>query len=89
MLFRSMLAVSAHWGELPPREQQILIMDFGEGLTQAQIGRRLGISQMHVSRLRSRALGHLRARLHGPEPRPVPGLARRQDSVRHPTMITA
>ena len=28
-----MLAVSAHWGELPPREQQILIMDFGEGLT--------------------------------------------------------
>ena len=84
-----MLAVSAHWGELPPREQQILIMDFGEGLTQAQIGRRLGISQMHVSRLRSRALGHLRARLHGPEPRPVPGLARRQDSGRHPTMITA
>ena len=84
-----MLAVSAHWGELPPREQQILIMDFSDGLTQAQIGQRLGISQMHVSRLRSRALGHLRARLHGPEPRPVPGLARRQDSDRHPTMITA
>ena len=84
-----MLAVSAHWGELPPREQQILIMDFGEGLTQAQIGQRLGISQMHVSRLRARALGRLRARLHGPEPRPVPGLARRQDPDRHPTMITA
>ena len=58
-----MQAVSAHWGELPPREQQILIWDFGDGLTQAQIGRRLGISQMHVSRLRARALGHLRARL--------------------------
>jgi RNA polymerase sigma-B factor len=84
-----MLAVSAHWGELPPREQQILIMDFGDGLTQAQIGQRLGISQMHVSRLRARALGHLRARLHGPEPRPVPGLARRQEPDRHPTMITA
>ena len=84
-----MHAVSAHWGELPPREQQILIMDFGDGLTQAQIGQRLGISQMHVSRLRARALGHLRARLHGPEPRPVPGLARRQDPDRHPTMITA
>ena len=48
-----MLAVSAHWGELPPREQQILLMDFNDGLTQAQIGQRLGISQMHVSRLRS------------------------------------
>jgi RNA polymerase sigma-B factor len=85
----SMLAVSAHWGELPPREQQILIMDFGEGLTQAQIGQRLGISQMHVSRLRTRALGRLRTRLFGPEPRPVPGLARRQGPDRHPTMITA
>jgi RNA polymerase sigma-B factor len=66
-----MHAVSAHWGELPPREQQILIMDFGDGLTQAEIGQRLGISQMHVSRLRARALGRLRARLLGPEPRPV------------------
>jgi RNA polymerase sigma-B factor len=66
-----MHAVSAHWGELPPREQQILIMDFGDGLTQAQIGQRLGISQMHVSRLRARALGRLRARLFGPEPRPA------------------
>ena len=70
-----MHAVSAHWGELPPREQQILIMDFGDGLTQAQIGQRLGISQMHVSRLRARALARLRARLFGPEPRPVPALA--------------
>jgi RNA polymerase sigma-B factor len=84
-----MLAVSAHWGELPPREQQILIMDFADGLTQAQIGQRLGISQMHVSRLRARALGRLRARLFGPEPRPVPGPTRRQDPDRHPTMITA
>jgi RNA polymerase sigma-B factor len=84
-----MLAVSAHWGELPPREQQILIMDFGEGLTQAQIGQRLGMSQMHVSRLRARALGYLRARLVGPEPRPISGLARRRDPDRHATMITA
>jgi RNA polymerase sigma-B factor len=83
-----MHAVSAHWGELPPREQQILIMDFGDGLTQAQIGQRLGISQMHVSRLRARALGRLRARLYGPEPRPVPALAGRQDPDRHPTMVT-
>ena len=71
----SMHAVAAHWGELPPREQQILIMDFQGNMTQAQIGVRLSISQMHVSRLRAHALGHLRARLLGPEPRQVPGRA--------------
>jgi RNA polymerase sigma-B factor len=69
----SMHAVAAHWGELPPREQQILIMDFQGNMTQAQIGLRLSISQMHVSRLRAHALGHLRARLLGPEPRQIPG----------------
>jgi RNA polymerase sigma-B factor len=84
-----MHAVSAHWGELPPREQQILIMDFGDGMTQAQIGQELHISQMHVSRLRTRALGHLRARLLGPEPSPVLRLARRQEPVPRPAMISA
>ena len=58
-----MNAVAAHWGELPRREQDILLMDFRGDMTQAQIGRQLGISQMHVSRLRARALGYLRARL--------------------------
>ena len=72
-----MHAVAAHWGELPSRERQILIMDFRDGMTQAQIGQRLCISQMHVSRLRTRALGHLRARLLGPEPRPIAGAAMR------------
>ena len=73
----SMLAVASHWGELSPREQQILIMDFRGGMTQTQIGQRLRISQMHVSRLRARALGHLRARLLGPELRTAPGPVRR------------
>ena len=68
----SMHAVAAHWGELPPREQQILIMNFHGGLSQTQIGQRLHISQMHVSRLRAHALGHLRARLLGPEPHAIP-----------------
>ncbi len=58
-----MNAVATHWGELPPREQKILLMDFYSDLPQTEIGRRLGISQMHVSRLRARALGHLRSRL--------------------------
>ena len=85
----SMHAVATHWGELPSREQEILIMDFRGGMTQAQIGQQLRISQMHVSRLRAHALGHLRARLLGPEPRPVPGAARRRHPDRHTTMITA
>ena len=46
-----MQAVAAHWGELPARERQILIMDFRGGMTQTQIAQRLRISQMHVSRL--------------------------------------
>ncbi|MFF5454106.1 sigma factor-like helix-turn-helix DNA-binding protein, partial [Streptomyces sp. NPDC012950] len=33
---------------------------FGEELTQAEIGRRIGLSQMQVSRLLTRVLGELR-----------------------------
>jgi len=58
-----MRAVAAHWGELPPREQRILLMRFHQDMTQAQIGQQLGISQMHVSRLCAHALGYLRQRL--------------------------
>jgi RNA polymerase sigma-B factor len=59
-------AVSAHWRELPAREQRILTMRFYGNLTQAEIGERLGISQMHVSRLLARALDYLREQLLGP-----------------------
>jgi RNA polymerase sigma-B factor len=62
-----MEAVTAHWGELPTREQRILLLRFYGNLTQAEIGERLGISQMHVSRLLARALSYLRARLSGNE----------------------
>jgi RNA polymerase sigma-B factor len=58
-----MEAVATHWRELPEREQRILVMRFYGNLTQAEIGTRLGISQMHVSRLLARALSHLRSRL--------------------------
>jgi RNA polymerase sigma-B factor len=46
---------------LPPREQMILHLRFFEGLTQSEIAGRLGISQMHVSRLLARSLAQLRA----------------------------
>lgn len=62
----SMRAIATHWGELPHREQKILILRFRSGMTQAQIGKQLGISQMHVSRLLAHALGYLRSRLAGP-----------------------
>jgi RNA polymerase sigma-B factor len=61
-----MESVAAHWGELPRREQKILLLRFYGDLTQAEIGERLGISQMHVSRLLAHALAHLRRRLVGP-----------------------
>jgi RNA polymerase sigma-B factor len=49
--------------ELPGRERAILVMRFYGNLTQAQIGERVGISQMHVSRLLARTLASLRERL--------------------------
>jgi RNA polymerase sigma-B factor len=64
-----MEAVAAHWAELPRREQRILMMRFYGDMTQAEIGRSLGISQMHVSRLLAHALGLLRQRIASPAPR--------------------
>jgi len=61
-----MTAVNTHWEELPEREQRILVMRFYGNLTQTEIGDRLGISQMHVSRLLTRALAHLRNQLTEP-----------------------
>ncbi|MGV2915206.1 RNA polymerase sigma factor SigF [Streptomyces alfalfae] len=46
--------------ELPERDREILRLRFAEELTQSQIGERLGVSQMQVSRLLSRTLGSLR-----------------------------
>ena len=45
---------------LSPRERTIVYMKFYRGLSQTNIAKRLGISQMHVSRLQRHALGKLR-----------------------------
>ena len=58
-------SVWAHWGDLPVREQRLLMMRFYGNMTQAEIGERLGISQMHVSRLLAGALGYLREHVLG------------------------
>jgi RNA polymerase sigma-B factor len=54
-------AVSDAWADLPAREREIVRLRFAEDLTQREIGERVGISQMHVSRLLRRALDRLQA----------------------------
>jgi RNA polymerase sigma-B factor len=50
------VAVSEMLSVLPDREQNIVYLRFFEGLTQSEIAERVGISQMHVSRLLARSL---------------------------------
>lgn len=45
---------------LPEREQRIIAMRFFDNLTQSQIAEKIGISQMHVSRLLAKSLSQLR-----------------------------
>ncbi len=51
---------------LPERHRVVLTLRFFENLTQTEIAKRIGCSQMHVSRLLSQALGTLRS--HACEP---------------------
>ncbi len=48
---------------LPERERQVLLLRFFESMTQTQIAERVGISQMHVSRLLAKSLARLRDQL--------------------------
>ncbi|MGQ0843180.1 MAG: SigB/SigF/SigG family RNA polymerase sigma factor [Sporichthyaceae bacterium] len=50
--------------DLSERERHILQLRFGEDLTQAEIGQRLGYSQMHISRILAQTFAKLRAGLH-------------------------
>lgn len=52
--------VSAMLSLLPPRSREILRLRFVEDLSQSQIAARLGLSQMHISRLLAQALRVLR-----------------------------
>ena len=58
-------SVWAHWDDLPERQQKLLMMRFYGNMSQAEIGERLGISQMHVSRLLAAALDYLRDQIMG------------------------
>ncbi len=51
---------------LAPRERTIVRMRFYENMTQAQIAERVGISQMHVSRLLAKSLAQMRTTMAEP-----------------------
>ncbi|MFC0843157.1 SigB/SigF/SigG family RNA polymerase sigma factor [Streptomyces noboritoensis] len=55
---------------LTDRERALLSLRFGEELTQAEIGARVGLSQMHVSRLLAQILERLRVGLLEDAPEP-------------------
>lgn len=54
-------SLAPEMAKLPERDRTILYLRFFKGLTQSEIADRLGISQMHVSRLLNRTLSQLRA----------------------------
>jgi len=53
---------------LSKREQLMLRLRFFEGMTQSEIAERLGISQMHVSRLLTKSLATLRSKIESEDP---------------------
>ena len=57
------VALGAALRALPPRDRGIVLLRFAGDLSQAQIARRVGLSQVHVSRVLHAALGTLRAEL--------------------------
>ena len=59
----NVIALSAAVAGLSDADRLLLRMRFGAGMTQVQIGRRLGVSQMQVSRLLRATLERLRVRL--------------------------
>jgi RNA polymerase sigma-B factor len=60
-------AIAGALKHLSARERKVLALRFGEELTQSEIAERIGVSQMHVSRLLRRAIEQLRVLAHGPE----------------------
>lgn len=56
-------SLAPEMAKLPQREQEILYLRFFKGQTQSEIAAKLGISQMHVSRLLNRTLVQLREAL--------------------------
>jgi RNA polymerase sigma-B factor len=54
-------AVATHWPQLTAVQQQVLLLRFYGDMKQADIAAQLGVTQVQVSRLQSRALTRLRS----------------------------
>ena len=63
------LALRHLLSSLPPRQRTIVYLRYFGSLTQQEIADRMGMSQVHVSRLLRQSLNQLRAEL---EDEPVP-----------------
>jgi RNA polymerase sigma-B factor len=57
------ISLSAAVRRLPERDRQVIYLRFYEDLSQSDIAHRVGVSQMHVSRILSRALAILHEEL--------------------------
>ena len=64
--------VAATIKRLPIRDRQVLELRFGRDMTQTEIAKRIGVSQMQVSRIIRRALERLREMADEGEPSPPP-----------------
>ena len=53
---------------MPPRDRAAVCLYFQDDLTQSDIGQRLGVSQMQVSRILERSLARLRELPRGSRP---------------------
>ena len=62
MAFEDRSFLSALADGLSARERLVLELRFGRGMTQSEIGRAIGVSQMQVSRLLTKSLEYMRAR---------------------------
>jgi len=62
-LGESRALLAAGFRILDERERRLLVLQFFAGLSQPQVARELGISQIHVSRLTRRALAKLRVEI--------------------------
>ena len=69
--------LAAEDAPLDERERTVLRLRFEEDLNQYEIGRRLGVSQMQVSRIMRRALRKLLAAVQGGDEPPEPEIVRR------------
>ena len=57
------VVISPLLDQLPPRDRKLIVLRFFKGLTQSEVGKRIGISQMQVSRVEARILRGFRETL--------------------------